>query len=325
MSEAKPKVSVVMITYNHEKFIEQAVNSVLMQETDFDYEIIIGEDCSTDRTREILIELQKQHPDKIKLVLQPRNVGGIPNLISAFDMAAGDYVAFLEGDDYWTSPHKLQRQVDYMEAHPDCLLCFHAFEVIWEDRPDLPAQVIQPLPNVPISFSSMQFGTFLYRRSNLLPTWFHDLRASGEWPLITWVLMQGGKIGFVAGEPMSVYRKHPGGVSTMRPNVQRGLNKLHDYHVVTAQLTPNQRKHIFYSPLFGIHLYLCRAYLSEGNLHKARHHLLRYLYYGRLHWRREMPKAAKLALQCYLPRLFSMLVRMKKKSAGTQETSSSPS
>lgn len=328
MSEAKPKVSVVMITYNHEKFIEQAVNSVLMQETDFDYEIIIGEDCSTDRTREILIELQKQHPDKIRLVLQPRNVGGIPNFTSAFDIATGDYVAFLEGDDYWTSPHKLQRQVDYMEAHLECRICFHAFEVIWEDRPGLSARVIQPLPNVPNrvdGFESMQFGTFLYRRSSALPPWFRDLRASGEWPLITWVLMQGGKVCSVAGEPMSVYRKHGGGVSTMPPHVQRGLNKLHDYHVVTAQLTPHQRKHIFYSPLFGIHLYLCRAYLSEGDLRKARHHLLRYIYHRRPDSRREVLKASKLALQCYLPRPFSMLMRMKKKSAGTQEVSSSPS
>ncbi len=320
MAEAKPKVSVVMITYNQEKFIEQAVNSVLMQETNFDYEIIIGEDCSTDRTREILIELQKQHPDKIRLVLNPQNLGIIPNFINVMSMARGEYVAFLEGDDYWTHPRKLQIQVDYMEAHPECLLCFHAFEIIWDQRPDLPAQVIKPLPNVPNKddgFHSMHFGTFLYRRNNPLPMWFHDLRASGEWPLITWVLMQGGKIGFVDGEPMSVYRKHPEGVSTACPNVQRGLDKLHDYRVVTAQLTPYQRKHIFYSPLSRIHLYLCRAYLSEGDLPKARHHLIRYIYHGRSHFRREVSKVAKLALQCYLPRFYSMLMKMKKKSTKT--------
>lgn len=122
MSEPRPKVSVVMITYNHEEFIEQAVNSVLMQGTDFDYEIIIGEDCSTDRTREILIELQKRHPDKIKLVLNPQNLGMIPNFVNVLSMARGEYVALLEGDDYWIDKYKLAKQVQFLEDNPEYVL-----------------------------------------------------------------------------------------------------------------------------------------------------------------------------------------------------------
>lgn len=122
MSEAKPKVSVVMITYNHEKFIEQAVNSVLMQETDFDYEIIIGEDCSTDRTREILVELQKEYADKIKLVLNPQNLGMLPNFVNVLSMARGEYVALLEGDDYWIDKYKLAKQVQFLEDNPEYVL-----------------------------------------------------------------------------------------------------------------------------------------------------------------------------------------------------------
>lgn len=303
-----------MITFNHEKYIEQAVLSVLMQETDFDYELIIGEDCSTDRTREILLELQKQHPDKIKLVLNPENLGMIPNSVNVLGMASGKYIALLEGDDYWTSPHKLQRQVDYMEAHPECLLCFHGFEVIHEGRPDLSPHVIKPLPNVPnkkIGFASMQTGTFVLRNRKELPAWFRELRASGEWPLITWVLMQGGKISAVTDEAMSVYRKHEAGVS-MHPQVARGLDKLHDFRVVTQQMTSKQRKQIFHSPLFGIHLYLCRAYISEGNLSKARYHFVQYIYYRRPRSKNEIVKALKIFLEAYFPRAYIVL---KKRSA----------
>ncbi len=298
-----PKVSVCIITYNQENFIAQAVESVLMQETDFDCEIIIGDDHSTDRTREILIELQKSHPDRINLILQPANIGGILNLISVFNCARGEYVAFLEGDDYWTSPHKLQRQVVYMDAHPDCYLCFHGFKMIFENGSDLPAQVIKPLPNVPNKvdgFESMQSSTFLCRRNGLLPDWFHELRASGEWPLITWTQMQGRKFGSLEGEPMSVCRKQLGGVSTMRPTVARGLDKLHDYYLVTEQLSHEQRKWVFYSPLHLIHQYLCRAYIATDDFPKARYHFLRYVYYNQTYTREELSTIFKLALRSYL-------------------------
>lgn len=123
-------VSVLTITYNHEKYIAQAIDSVLMQKTNFDFEIVIGEDCSTDRTREIVLEYKAKYPDKIRLLLQPVNKGANQNWIETYRACTGKYIALLEGDDYWTDPYKLQKQVDILEAHPEYSMCFTARNVV---------------------------------------------------------------------------------------------------------------------------------------------------------------------------------------------------
>jgi glycosyltransferase involved in cell wall biosynthesis len=132
---SKIKVSVCMITYNHEAFISEAIESVLMQQTDFEYELVIGEDCSTDRTREIVVEYAKKYPDRIRLLLHEQNMGlmGKKNLVATYRACRGMYIALLEGDDYWTDPLKLQKQVDYMESHRDCALCFHNVLMVHDD------------------------------------------------------------------------------------------------------------------------------------------------------------------------------------------------
>jgi glycosyltransferase involved in cell wall biosynthesis len=119
-------VSVWMITYNHGSYIRQALESVLMQVTDFSFEIVIGEDCSTDSTRDILIEYKARYPDLIRLVLHEKNIGMIENQNRTFSACRGRYIAMLEGDDYWLTPVKLKTQVDAMLRHPECDLSFHA-------------------------------------------------------------------------------------------------------------------------------------------------------------------------------------------------------
>ncbi len=114
-----PLVSVHMITYNHEPYIAQAIEGVLMQQTDFPFELVIGEDCSTDRTREIALEFQKKYPETIRVITGERNVGPSANELRTDAACRGRYVAYCEGDDYWHHPHKLQKQTDYLEAHPE--------------------------------------------------------------------------------------------------------------------------------------------------------------------------------------------------------------
>ena len=123
-------VSVCMITYNHEKFITQAIEGVLIQQTDFPIELIIGEDCSTDGTREICIAYQQKYPEIIKLQLPEKNKGMVRNFIENMQAAKGKYIALCEGDDYWTDPFKLQKQVDFLEAHEDVSMCFHNATII---------------------------------------------------------------------------------------------------------------------------------------------------------------------------------------------------
>jgi glycosyltransferase involved in cell wall biosynthesis len=129
MKEKGVIVSVCMITYNHEKFISQAIEGALMQKTDFPIELIIGEDCSTDRTREICVEYQQKHPEIIKLQLPEKNMGMIPNFITTLSVCAGKYIALCEGDDYWTDPCKLQKQVDFLKKNVEYVLCFHKVKI----------------------------------------------------------------------------------------------------------------------------------------------------------------------------------------------------
>jgi len=128
----KKTVTVCMITYNHEAFISEAIEGVMMQQTSFPIELIIGEDCSTDRTRKICQEYKLKYPDKIKLLLPESNLGMMRNFYTTLDVSTGKYLALCEGDDYWTDPHKLQKQVDFLEANEDYAICFHPVK-IWKD------------------------------------------------------------------------------------------------------------------------------------------------------------------------------------------------
>jgi glycosyltransferase involved in cell wall biosynthesis len=115
----KPLISVKMITYNHEPYIAQAIEGVLQQKTDFPIELVIGEDCSTDRTREIVLCYQKKYPSLIRVLISDKNVGGHKNSRRTHKACRGKYIAFCEGDDYWHHPDKLQMQVEYLETHPE--------------------------------------------------------------------------------------------------------------------------------------------------------------------------------------------------------------
>ena len=127
---SKPLISIWMITYNHEKYIGEAIDSILEQKTDFEYEIVIGEDCSTDGTRAILLEYKEKFPDKFKLLLHDENVGIVENMLQTFQACNGEYVAMLEGDDYWNDPTKLQKQVDFLRENPEYIVCYHNIEHI---------------------------------------------------------------------------------------------------------------------------------------------------------------------------------------------------
>lgn len=125
----KPLVSVCMITYNHEPFIARAIKGILDQETNFEFEIIIGEDASTDKTRAVCEKFAGENPGKIKLFSNPENKGIRQNLQMVLGHSTAKYIALCEGDDYWTYPMKLQDQVDFLEANPDYSLCSTRYKV----------------------------------------------------------------------------------------------------------------------------------------------------------------------------------------------------
>ncbi|HTU19599.1 MAG TPA: glycosyltransferase [Gemmataceae bacterium] len=215
-----PKLSVCMITHNQERYIEQAVRSALMQKTEFEYEIVIGEDCSTDRTREILQRLNAEHSGCLRLLLPDRNLGAVCNFRETYAACQGEYVALLEGDDYWTDPHKLQRQVQALTAHPDWSACFHPVRYVNQLGED--SNIIHPR-HAPLEVTIrdlfeqnlIQTCSLVLRRQRMptMPEWFLNLKLD-DWPLVM-LLSETGPIGFLP-ETMADYRRHPDGVWSPR-------------------------------------------------------------------------------------------------------------
>ena len=127
------KLSVFVVTYNQEQYIRQCLDSIVMQQTNFDYEVIIGEDCSTDCTHQICDEYAEKY-SFIKVYHHPMNLGLVKNWEFVLNRCTGDYVAMIEGDDYWTNPKKLQTQVEYLDAHKDCQVCFYKPSIVFESN-----------------------------------------------------------------------------------------------------------------------------------------------------------------------------------------------
>ena len=125
-------VSIDCTTYNHGKYISDALDSFLMQNTNFKYEILVHDDASTDDTPKIIKEYESIYPDLIKPIYQKENQYSKGLRVSGINLrrARGKYIAVCEGDDYWIDPYKLQKQVDYMESHPECSMCTHAAYIV---------------------------------------------------------------------------------------------------------------------------------------------------------------------------------------------------
>ncbi len=212
---AAVKASVLMITYNHERFIEQAIESVLMQHVRCPYELVIADDCSTDRTGDIIRRYAAGHPALVRPLWTERNLGIVPNFFRCWYACRGQYIAILEGDDYWTSQHKLQRQIDAMDAHPEWTMCFQPVQIVFDDgrapvehpaRPRKPVFTIRDL----LVDQPIQTCGVVYRAGIVtsLPDGLDQL-ALADWPLAILHALQGA-VGLV-DEVMSAYRRHQGG------------------------------------------------------------------------------------------------------------------
>jgi glycosyltransferase involved in cell wall biosynthesis len=211
------KVSVCMITYNHEKFIERATQSVLEQDVNFDYEVVVGDDCSTDTTAPILRELERKNQNRLRVIYRPANLGSKANFLNTLAVCKGEYVAFLDGDDCWTSNNKLQLQVDFLNRNQGVAGVFHRTTVINGELIGLPP--ILPAVEPPEFFSldfffrnSNQFSvsSLLARRVCLsnIGAWLAHVRP-GDWALFMMLATQ-GDLGFIPLE-MSHYRVHATG------------------------------------------------------------------------------------------------------------------
>lgn len=134
------KVSILLVSYNQQKYIQEAISSIITQELDFRYELLIGDDCSTDLTQEVIHSFAEKYPHLITPIYHTVNCGASENFFSLLKRAQGEYVALLEGDDFWTSTDKLGRQAEFLDTHPTASGCVHPTKLVDKDGASLSQQ-----------------------------------------------------------------------------------------------------------------------------------------------------------------------------------------
>jgi len=246
VSAAPPTVSVVLRTYGHADYIAQAIDSVLIQQTPFEFELVIGEDCSTDGTREIVREYAERHPETIRAVLPERNIGHGAIFERAIEATRGELIAYLDGDDYWTSPQKLSRQVDFLMANPSFASCFHDVSLVYGEMGTPSGAVIPRLAEQSFSLEDILLDCFvpapsmLFRRAVLerLPDWTFEI----GW--IDWLIHIAaatlGPLGYIPA-PLAAYRVHAGGMFSARDRISQVEEDLPFYERLAGEL-PEQRE-----------------------------------------------------------------------------------
>jgi glycosyltransferase involved in cell wall biosynthesis len=243
----QPRVSVVMLAFNHAEFVAQAIESVLMQRPPFPFELVIGEDCSSDRTREVVSSYAASHPELISTVFSQRNLGYGAMLRRVFAATRGELIAYLDGDDYWTSPTKLRRQADYLEWHPQCASCFHDVSLVYGSA-GVPSGAVTP------GLDEASFGLEDILKECFIPTtgmMFHREVAETlpvpssepggwvDWPIHVHAA-QRGPLGYIP-EALAAYRVHDGGMFSSQDRISQLREDLRFYEQVSARL-PEQRE-----------------------------------------------------------------------------------
>ncbi|SIT93818.1 glycosyltransferase [Pontibacter indicus] len=283
--EETPVVSVWMITYNHEKFIRQSIESVLMQKTNFPIELVIGEDCSTDGTRKIIEELEQKYPQVIKPVYHKSNVGAARNAYEfCLPKLKGKYVACLEGDDYWMDPFKLQKQVDFLEANPDYILSFHDCKVVDRDNKVLKEGRLaenfkKDLPQESIILGSLIPTNTVLFRNRVITCPKEIFSVTNNDTFLFALLGQHGKAKFSNDVQPSAYRVHDGGIWSSIDNLEKRKSGLNTYEQL-YKVIDSKYKHLIKKALFTRRLMLIKQNKSVLDSIKYYINSYNYFYFG---------------------------------------------
>jgi glycosyltransferase involved in cell wall biosynthesis len=211
-------ISVLIVTYNHARFVRQALDSVLTQRLPEPLEILISEDCSTDGTRGIVQEYADRYPHLVSLLLSERNLGSNEVVARGFRAARGRYIALLDGDDYWTDDDKLQAQIEFLDTRTDITICFHNVQVVNErsqgigrlwNGPDQPE--VSGLHEL-LRGNFIATSSVVYRRAAVaeIPAWYAGFFPVTDWPLHV-LYAREGRIGYL-DRTLGCYRLHSGGL-----------------------------------------------------------------------------------------------------------------
>lgn len=279
-----PMVSVCVQTFQHEKFISQCLDSILAQETDFDYEILLGEDNSIDSTREICLKYAEKYPEKIRLFLHHSenkiSVNGITtgnfNALYNFYQVKGKYIAFCEGDDYWTDRYKLQKQVEFLENNREYSLSYHSYKVV--QHSGIPDPILIEQPTTDISSNELQqlkqhplLSTVCFRKSlATLPSQISDIINVDSFLLS---LLGGlGNAKYISEIKPGIYRKHKEGIWAGRFKEKKFLSKIRTYSKLKEYYA--QQRNITLAEYFGrevknTYKMLLYFLIRKGEIYKA--------------------------------------------------------
>lgn len=213
-SKSGPKASICVVTYNQQEYVEGCITSLLNQSTNFDYEIIIADDCSTDATKDILIKLAARNPERIKLSINKTNLGPFANLINVCSLATGQYIAHCDGDDMWR-PEKLQHQIDVLDANPEISGVFtnattgtRTINAVADRRIDIPSCLSRIFTGSPLIRSSLverNFNVELALKYYSIDNRLYDFE-------FYWLMHKNNSI-MLLGYPYVIYNDHAGGIS----------------------------------------------------------------------------------------------------------------
>lgn len=312
------KVSVCCFTFNHEKFIRDAMEGFLMQKTDFPFEILVHDDASTDETAGILREYQEKHPDLFRIVYQTENQyskGRKPSTI-LLPMAKGKYIALCEGDDYWTDPLKLQKQFEFMENNLDYSGCFHNVYKLHEETGEISLMSSRRRHDNRTSFSTedlVQGGvistcSFFFRNDAVLsyPETFLNL-PTGDIPLFV-LVSQRGKIGFI-NEVMSIYRIHNKGIWSGSSIETKSMQNIQVNEVLDRYLGYEYHEKIL--PSLFLHWHDLALYYSNcDDRKKARGYINKCIQNLKYRSRVSNKKLIKTIINVYLPALNPIISKM---------------
>ena len=211
MQCAKPKVSVCVVTYNHENYIRDCLQSLVAQQTNFQFEVVVADDCSSDTTREVVREYAENYPHIVRYIFHPKNIGPAPNYTFVHEQALGEYIAHMDGDDY-ALPGKLQAQADYLDEHPNCSMVWHRMKLHNVGKNVLVDDLINPLLLPPGGFTRsdvIRYITIGMNSSKMYRAALRDIELP-EFPVVDYFInveqIMNGVAAFVGDKPLGVYR-----------------------------------------------------------------------------------------------------------------------
>lgn len=277
-SNKKIMVSVCMITYNHEAYIREAIEGVLMQKCQCQLELVIGEDCSSDKTRMICEKYAEESPEIIKLLPSEKNLTMVPNFVRTLQACSGKYVAFCEGDDYWTDPLKLQKQVDFLEKNKDAIISFHDFSIVDKYNKHICYGYSQNYKEK-LNLKDLIFGyyaktcTVVFRNDSLRNVRINEIKYVDDSVLWVILLLNSGfacKLNY----NMASYRLHEGGGWGLKDEYSKNLQCIKSLESIISLIKENQYSYYSHSQLVALHIQIGNDLLDKKEIQKAKNQIM---------------------------------------------------